>query len=458
MDHYPEKSNPLFSPNRKNGIRKIVISTNLAETSITIDDCVFVIDVGRMKEKCFDSAKNMESLDTVWVSKANALQRKGRAGRVMPGVCFHLYTKFRFHHHFKQDPIPEIKRVPLERVVLRIKILPLFVGKELTDVLRKLIEPPDNESVNNAVDRLQGVSALDEKKNLTPLGYHLANLPVDVRIGKLMLYGAIFRCLDSALTIAACLSYRSPFVSPFAKREEANKKKREFAGSGINSKRSDQLTTLHAYNQWRDICSRSKGRASYNFANENYLSVKTLEMLVNMKHQFAELLSSIGFIGKDITVRRLNSAARNHGGSDSVLEMTGSEININGNNDRVLIAVLTASLYPNVLQILSPELKYKQTSSGAMHKPHQAEDMRFKTKNEGYVHIHPSSVNYQESQFGGSSYMVYHEKVKTSRVFVRELTVVPIYPMILFGRSGLHVRISPWTICFVHGRRVGSSL
>ena len=83
----------IFRP--RAGQRKIVISTNMAETSITIDDCVFVIDVGRMKEKRFDPNKNMESLDTVWVSKANALQRKGRAGRVMVGYCFHLYTQFR---------------------------------------------------------------------------------------------------------------------------------------------------------------------------------------------------------------------------------------------------------------------------------------------------------------------------------------------------------------------------
>ena len=83
----------IFRP--RAGQRKIVISTNMAETSITIDDCVFVIDAGRMKEKRFDPNKNMESLDTVWVSKANALQRKGRAGRVMEGYCFHLYTQFR---------------------------------------------------------------------------------------------------------------------------------------------------------------------------------------------------------------------------------------------------------------------------------------------------------------------------------------------------------------------------
>ena len=90
-----------------------MISTNMAETSITIDDCVFVIDVGRMKEKRFDPNKNMESLDTVWVSKANALQRKGRAGRVMEGYCFHLYTQFRWNIvrvFYMKDPAQNFTR------------------------------------------------------------------------------------------------------------------------------------------------------------------------------------------------------------------------------------------------------------------------------------------------------------------------------------------------------------
>ena len=203
----------IFSKTSK---RKIVISTNLAETSITIDDCVFVLEVGRMKEKRFDPTKNMESLDTIWVSKANALQRKGRAGRVMSGFCFHLYTNFRFEHHFRKYPVPEIQRVPLEQMLLRIKIMPLFQNKaKVKDVLKRLIEPPQVENVDNARERLRGVGALDQDETLTPLGYHLASLPVDVRIGKLLILGSVFKCLDSALTIAACLSYRSPFVAPF---------------------------------------------------------------------------------------------------------------------------------------------------------------------------------------------------------------------------------------------------
>ncbi|KAJ8969048.1 hypothetical protein NQ314_001948 [Rhamnusium bicolor] len=121
----------------KFGQRKIVLSTNLAETSVTIDDCVFVIDSGKMKEKHFDPNRNMESLETVWVTRANALQRKGRAGRVMSGVCIHLYTNHRFKHHMLPQPIPEINRIPLEQLILNIKVLPNFDDREVTHVIGK---------------------------------------------------------------------------------------------------------------------------------------------------------------------------------------------------------------------------------------------------------------------------------------------------------------------------------
>lgn len=120
------------------GKRKIVLTTNIAETSITIDDCVFVIDCGQMKEKRFDSNRNMESLDLTWVSRANAMQRKGRAGRVMPGICVHLYTRHRFAHHFLGQPVPEIQRVPLDQLLLRIKTLPSFAEQEIAHVIGKI--------------------------------------------------------------------------------------------------------------------------------------------------------------------------------------------------------------------------------------------------------------------------------------------------------------------------------
>lgn len=224
------------------GKRKIVLSTNIAETSVTIDDCVFVIDCGLMKEKGFDSNRNMESLDLVWVSRANAKQRKGRAGRVMPGVCIHLYTSYRYQHHILAQPVPEIQRVPLEQIVLRIKTLSMFASRNTLSVLLETLDAPKEDSVQGALMRLRDVGALDIDDQLTPLGHHLAALPVDVRIGKLMLYGAIFQCLDSVLTIAACLSNKSPFISPLNKRDEADKCKRQFALD-----HSDHLTVLNAY-------------------------------------------------------------------------------------------------------------------------------------------------------------------------------------------------------------------
>lgn len=122
------------------GKRKIVLTTNIAETSITIDDCVFVIDCGQMKEKRFDSNRNMESLELTWVSRANAMQRKGRAGRVMPGICVHLYTRHRFTHHFLGQPVPEIQRVPLDQLLLRIKTLPSFADREIAQVIGNFME------------------------------------------------------------------------------------------------------------------------------------------------------------------------------------------------------------------------------------------------------------------------------------------------------------------------------
>lgn len=116
------------------------MSTNIAETSITIDDCIFVIDSGRMKEKHFDCNKNMESLDTVWVTRAAALQRKGRAGRVTSGVCVHLYTEYQYKQ-FEKQPIPELHRIPLEQIILRIKILPNFLSQKIHRVIGKFEFP-----------------------------------------------------------------------------------------------------------------------------------------------------------------------------------------------------------------------------------------------------------------------------------------------------------------------------
>uniref|UniRef100_A0A1Q3F577 RNA helicase n=1 Tax=Culex tarsalis TaxID=7177 RepID=A0A1Q3F577_CULTA len=411
------------------GKRKIVLSTNIAETSVTIDDCVFVLDCGQMKEKRFDSNRNMESLEVVWVSRANALQRKGRAGRVIAGVCIHLYTRPRFTNHILGQPVPEIHRIPLEPLLLRIKTLETLKDKSLKDVLMATIEPPSVENIDAAKKRLVDVGAFDLDEQLTPLGHHLATLPVDVRIGKLMLFGAIFQCLDSVLTIAACLSYKSPFVAPFSKRDEADSRKRQFAIAN-----SDHLTMLNAYRKYKETTKRSRYAAQC-YAEENFLSTKTLHTIGEMKYQFLELLVSIGFVPVDLTGGRRGKFVK-----DDLAELTGPEINANGDNNRLLSAILCAALYPNVIKVLTPEKSFVGGASGAVPKLPQPSDLRFKTQQDGYVNLHPSSINSTVGHFP-SPYLVYQEKVKTSRIFIRETTMVPQLPLVLFSGSDLRIEL-----------------
>ena len=410
------------------GQRKIVLSTNIAETSVTIDDCVFVIDCGQMKEKRFDSNRNMESLEVAWVSKANALQRKGRAGRVMPGVCIHLFTRPRFSYHILSQPVPEIHRIPLEPLLLRIKTIKNLQTRELQDVLQDIIEPPSIENVQAAIKRLQDVGAFDLDENLTPLGHHLSALPVDVRIGKLMLFGAIFQCLDSVLTIAAGLSFKSPFVSPFSKRKEADNRKRQFSLYF-----SDHLTVLNAYRKWKDVAKKSRYAAQC-FTEENFLSNKTLQTLGEIKYQFLELLVSIGFVPIDLTKIRGKFV------KDDIFELTGSEMNTNGENFRLLAALLCAALYPNVVKVLTPEKSFVLSVGGAVPKLPAASDLRFKTQQDGYVNIHPSSVNSIYGHFP-SPFLVFQEKVQTSKIFIRDCTMVPLLPLVLFSGSDVTIEL-----------------
>ncbi|KAM6273148.1 putative ATP-dependent RNA helicase DHX57 isoform 1-T2 [Spheniscus humboldti] len=414
------------------GVIKIIISTNIAETSVTIDDVVYVIDSGKMKEKRYDPSKGMESLEDTFVSKANALQRKGRAGRVASGVCFHLFSSHHYSHQLIKQQLPEIQRVPLEQLCLRIKILEMFSAQSLHSVLSRLIEPPRTESLRASKLRLQDLGALTPDEKLTPLGYHLASLPVDVRIGKLMLFGTIFRCLDPALTIAASLAFKSPFVSPWDKREEANKKKLEFAVGN-----SDYLALLQAYKGWR-LSIKEGSQASYNYCRENFLSGRVLQEIASLKRQFTELLSDIGFVKEGLRARDIEKKWSQ--GGDGVLDATGEEANSNAENIKLISAMLCAALYPNVVQVKKPEGKYQKTSTGVVKMQPKAEELKFVTKNDGYVHIHPSSVNYQTRNFE-SPYLVYHEKIKTSRVFIRDCSMVSVYPLVLLGGGQVHMQL-----------------
>ena len=168
-----------------NGIRKIILSTNIAETSITIDDVVFVVDCGRIKMSNINVETNLQSLSSQWITVANSVQRKGRAGRVKPGVCYHLFSKWRARS-LEPYPKPEILRTRLEDVILTIKMLQLGKAEEF---LNLVMDKPDSKVVKTSIELLKRLNALDERENLTPLGYHLAKLPMAPQVGKMILLG-----------------------------------------------------------------------------------------------------------------------------------------------------------------------------------------------------------------------------------------------------------------------------
>jgi ATP-dependent RNA helicase DHX57 len=231
-------------PHAPLGKRKVVVATNVAETSITIDDIVAVIDTGRVKETSYDPQNNMRKLEEVWASRAACKQRRGRAGRVQAGKCYKLYTRNAEQSKMMERPEPEIRRVPLEQLCLSVRAMGI---KEVGQFLASALTPPESLAVEGAMDLLGRMGALDGD-DLTALGRHLSMIPADLRCGKLMVYGAMFGCLDACVTIAAILTVKSPFVSPQDKREEAKSARAKFAKN-----QGDLIGDLKAFEQWDDM-------------------------------------------------------------------------------------------------------------------------------------------------------------------------------------------------------------
>uniref|UniRef100_A0A8C5MGJ1 ATP-dependent DNA/RNA helicase DHX36 n=1 Tax=Leptobrachium leishanense TaxID=445787 RepID=A0A8C5MGJ1_9ANUR len=372
------------------GVRKIVIATNIAETSITIDDVVHVIDGGKIKETHYDTQNNISTMTAEWVSHANAKQRKGRAGRVQPGYCYHLYNSLR-DSLLNDYQLPEIVRTPLEELCLQIKILKLG---GIAAFLIKLMDPPSREAIRLAISHLMELNALDRREELTPLGVHLARLPVEPHIGKMILFGALFCCLDPVLTIAGSLSFKDPFIIPLGKEKIADARRKELS----KNTKSDHLTVLNAFLGWEEAKWHG-ARMERDYCWENFLSSNTLKMLSNMKEQFAEHLLGAGFV-----------SSRNPKDPKS---------NINSGNEKLIKAVICAGLYPKVAKIRPSFSKKRQM-------------VKVYTKSDGKVSIHPKSVNVEEGEFH-YSWLVYHLKMKTTSIYLYDCTEVSPYSLLFFG-------------------------
>lgn len=160
--------------------------------------------------------------------------------------------------------------------------------------------------------------------------------------------------------------------------------------------------------------------------------MRTLYSLADIKYQLLELLVSIGFVPVNLPKRQPNV--------DKIIEITGYELNVNNDNYKLLQGLLCAALYPNVVKVLSPERWFQILPTGTVPLPPRAEDLKFQTKNDSFVSIHPSSVNFHVNYFS-SPYLVFQEKVKTSKIFIKEVSMVPILPLILFSDYELKIEV-----------------
>ncbi|KAF2806284.1 P-loop containing nucleoside triphosphate hydrolase protein [Mytilinidion resinicola] len=407
----PVEQKRVFPP-PPHGKRKVVCATNVAETSITIEDIVAVIDTGRVKETSFDPQNNMVKLGEVWASRAACKQRRGRAGRVRAGICYKLYTRNAEMMKMMERPEPEIRRVPLEQLCLSVRAMgvadvPAFLAGALT--------PPDSTAVEGAIDLLRRMGALDGE-DLTALGRHLAMIPADLRCSKLLVYGATFGCLEASLTIASILTLRSPFLSPKDKRDEAKAARAPFSqGQG------DLIGDLRAYEQWASM--RSKGvspRELRFWCDENFLSTQTLFDITSNRSQYLSALKETDFLP--------------HNYFSSPENNSKTAYNAYNTSTPLLRALIAGSFQPQIARIELPDTKFAASVSGAVALDPESRAIKFFTQDAGRVFIHPSSTLFGAQTFPGDSrFLSYFSKMATSKVFIRECSPCNNLSMLLFG-------------------------
>ncbi|KAG0500744.1 hypothetical protein HPP92_000816 [Vanilla planifolia] len=262
-----------------NGVRKIILSTNIAETAVTIDDVVYVIDSGRMKEKSYDPYSNVSTLHSSWISKASARQREGRAGRCQPGTCYHLYSKIRAAS-LPNYQVPEIKRMPIEELCLQVKLLD--PDCKVADFLQKTLDPPVFETIRNAIVVLQDIGALTDDERITELGEKLGALPVHPSMSKMLLFAILMNCLEPALTLVCAADYREPFLLPMAPDEKKKAALAKLELASLYGGYSDQLAVVAALECWKSA--KNRGQETQ-FCSKFFVSSSTMNMLFNMRKQ-----------------------------------------------------------------------------------------------------------------------------------------------------------------------------
>jgi pre-mRNA-splicing factor ATP-dependent RNA helicase DHX16 len=355
-----EQQAKIFEKTPK-GVRKVVLATNIAETSLTIDGICYVIDTGFNKQKSYNARSGMESLVVTPVSQAAANQRAGRAGRTQPGKCFRLFTAWSFQHELDANTIPEILRTNLGNVVLMLKSL------GINDLLHfDFMDRPPADALIRALEQLYALGALNDRGELTKLGRRMAEFPLEPMLSKSVIASEKYECVSDVLSTVSMLSLGSSvFFRPKEKAVHADTARLNFARGGGG----DHISLLRCYSDW----------ASTDYSNtwcfENFVQVRSIRRARDIREQLEGLCERVEI---DHTVSKPDDL-------DSILK------------------AITSGFFYNVA-------KLGRTGDYQTVKQHKT------------VYIHPSSVLAKEEQ--PPAWLVFFELAFTTKEFMRQVAPI----------------------------------
>ncbi|TID31400.1 hypothetical protein CANINC_000029 [Pichia inconspicua] len=365
-----EMQSRIFEPT-PDGKRKVVIATNIAETSITIDGIYYVIDPGFVKVNAYDPKRSMDSLIVQPISRAQADQRAGRAGRTGPGKCYRLYTKNAYLKEMTANTTPEILRQNLSHTILLLKAM------GIDDILNfGFMDRPQEESMLKALEELYILEALDEDGRLTDVGSYMAYFPMEPMLAKTLIKSFEFDCSYEVIEIISMLSVPDIFYRPREKRELADKLKQRF-----DDHNGDLLTLLHIYRKWEE------SGYSKNWCTDNFIHEKSMRKAKDVKTQLLRLVENIG--------RKENGLK---------LSLTSCK----GQLDNIRKAFVSGF--------------FKNSAKRASNHGHNDESGSFKTLADNLtVYLHPSSSLFKVP---GVEYVIYHTLVLTNKEYMHCATKI----------------------------------
>lgn len=340
----------------------------------------------------YNSIRQSMNLRSIDISQARAKQRAGRAGRIRNGYCYRLYSLEQYES-MEKHTMPEILRAPLTEICLNAKILSNDLSIE--EFLLKAIQPPSIKNIRQSIELLKKIDVLDNNENITYLGVHLAHMPMDCQLGKMILYSIMLRCLDPIVTIVCALSLDDPFILPAMDYERANLKeiKKDFAQNSL----SDHRMLLNIFNEW------SKSEDQIEFCTKNYISHNNMRMIQRVRRQIMNHLRMAKYLDQN---------------NDQNLEA----LNENSQKWEVVKACLTAGLYPNICRIsLDGQIFSKQDRNLAPQLRSILRDRKARGQ------IDPNVINAK------AEWLIYGEKSQFFRWhLISNITVVPAIDVALF--------------------------